>query len=92
MAASSCISKPAPASKLPYRAHPNFVPSFHERPSGRHSLLQTTNILLIYCIFIFVPQQPSTTFNMLVNTLTVLGFAALAVAGKHCSVLYHQYI
>jgi hypothetical protein len=27
---------------------------------------------------------------MLVNTLTVLGFAALAVAGKHCSVLYHD--
>jgi hypothetical protein len=61
---------------------PNLLPSFHERPSGRHSHLQT-NILLICTVSSSFYLVHSAIFNMLFNTLTLLGFATLVVAGKY---------
>jgi hypothetical protein len=61
---------------------PNLLPSFHERPSGRHSHLQK-NILLICTVSSSYYLVHSAIFNMLFNKLTLLGFVTLVIAGKH---------
>jgi len=91
MAASSCISKPAPPSKLP--TVPSKLSAFLSRAPQwpPQSFTNNKHSFNLYYIFHHVLlQQPPTIFNMLFNTLTVLGFAALAVAGKHCPLFFRD--
>ncbi|KAE9378679.1 hypothetical protein N431DRAFT_146702 [Stipitochalara longipes BDJ] len=68
--------------QTPYRAHSKLPPFLSRAPQWPpQSFTNNKHSFNLYSIFIFVLlQQPPTTFNMLFNTLTVLGFAALAVA------------
>jgi hypothetical protein len=59
--------------QVPFKFSP-FVSRAPQRPPYYH--LQTNILLIIYILVL-----PYTNINMLFNTLTVLGFAAVALAG-----------